>query len=129
MINLPLVQPLHVLGGPLWVFDQLGKRVDGHWRVTTEPKRQIHGIVQPADERTVQLLPEGDRSNGVLLLHTLAPLHAYDVQQSGIMPRQTFLIHDGGFWRIAPGQDWSCHSRQLHRYLAIRYLDHDPDHP
>ncbi len=128
MINLPLAQSLHLLGDGLWVFDQVGQRVDGHWRATTEPKRQIHGILQPADERTQQQLPEGDRSDGVLLLHTQARLSAYDVEQSGITQRQTFLIHACGLWRLMPGQDWSVHSCQLRRYLAIRYIDHDPDH-
>lgn len=97
----------------------------GRWQQTAEPERSISGVIQPADERALSLLPEGDRSGGALLIHTHARLSWYDVEQGATSNRQTLVRYDDSLWRVVK----SARLAGIWRYLAIRYVNNDPDHP
>lgn len=125
MISLPLHPALNLFASRISVYDLVGERVAGRWQQTAEPERSISGVIQPADERALSLLPEGDRSGGALLIHTHARLSWYDVEQGATSNRQTLVRYDGSLWRVVN----SACTAGIWRYLAIRYVNNDPDHP
>lgn len=125
MISLPLNPALNLFASRVSVYDLVGERVAGRWQQTAEPERSISGVIQPADERALSLLPEGDRSSGALLIHTHARLNWYDVEQGATSNRQTLVRYDGSLWRVVN----SARLAGIWRYLAIRYVNNDPDHP
>ena len=125
MISLPLHSALNLFSSRISVYDLVGERVAGRWQQTAEPERSISGVIQPADERALSLLPEGDRSSGALLIHTHARLNWYDVEQGATSNRQTLVRYDGSLWRVVN----SARLAGIWRYLAIRYVNNDPDHP
>jgi hypothetical protein len=127
MIILPLMPALNLFASAVVVFDLVGERVGGRWRELPEPDRRISGAIQPADERTLNVLPEGDRSDGAVLLHTQARLSWYDVEQGGISNRQTIIRHGGSLWRVLKPQDWTTNTPRVWRYVATRYLNNDTD--
>ena len=124
MISLPLNPALNLFASRISVYDLVGERVAGRWQQTAEPERSISGVIQPADERALSLLPEGDRSSGALLIHTHARLNWYDVEQGETSNRQTLVRYDGSLWRVVN----SACTAGIWRYLAIRYVNNDPDH-
>ena len=125
MISLPLNPALNLFASRISVYDLVGERVAGRWQQTAEPERSISGVIQPADERALSLLPEGDRSGGALLIHTHARLSWYDVEQGATSNRQTLVRYDDSLWRVVK----SARLAGIWRYLAIRYVNNDPDHP
>ena len=125
MISLPLHPVLNLFASRISVYDLVGERVAGRWQQTAEPERSISGVIQPADERALSLLPEGDRSSGALLIHTHARLSWCDVEQGATSNRQTLVRYDGSLWRVVN----SARLAGIWRYLAIRYVNNDPDHP
>lgn len=125
MISLPLHSALNLFASRISVCDLVGERVAGRWQQTAEPERSISGVIQPADERALSLLPEGDRSSGALLIHTHARLNWYDVEQGTTSNRQTLVRYDGSLWRVVN----SARLAGIWRYLAIRYVNNDADHP
>ena len=128
MIILPLMPAMNVFASSITVYDLLGSRIEGRWQETAEPDRRISGVIQPADERVLSILPEGDRSDGAVLVHTQARLSWYDVEQGATSNRQTIIRHGGSVWRVVKPQDWTTHTPGIWRYIAIRYLNNDTDH-
>lgn len=129
MIILPLMPAINLFASSITVYDLVGERVAGRWQQTAEPERTISGVIQPADERALSVLPEGDRSDGAVLIHTRARLNWYDVEQGATCNRQTFIRHGGSLWRVVKPQDWSTNTPGIWRYIATRYVNNDPDHP
>lgn len=125
MITLPMHCAVQLLACGVSVYDLVGERVNGHWRAVAQLDRRISAVVQPADERALQLLAEGDRSLGAVWVHTRARLYGYDVEQGGTCERQTIVRHGGALWRVCPAYRWR--GQPITRYLAIRYVDNDPD--
>ena len=125
MISLPLHPALNLFASRISVYDLVGERVAGRWQQTAEPERSISGVIQPADERALSVLPEGDRSDGAVLIHTRVRLNWYDVEQGATSNRQTLVRYDGSLWRVVN----SAHLAGIWRYLAIRYVNNDADHP
>ena len=128
MIMLPLMPAMHLFATSITVYDLVGERVAGRWKAAAEPDRTISGVIQPADERVLSVLPEGDRSDGAVLIHTRARLSWYDVEQGATVNRQTIIRHGGSLWRVVKPQDWTGSTPGLWRYIATRYLNNDPDH-
>lgn len=128
MIILPLMPAINLFASSITVYDLVGERVSGRWQQIAEPDRTISGVIQPADERALSVLPEGDRSDGAVLLHTQARLHWYDVEQGATSHRQTIIRHGGSLWRVVKPQDWTANTPDLWRYIATRYVNNDPDH-
>lgn len=128
MIILPVMPAISLFATSITVYDLVGERVAGRWKATAEPDRTISGVIQPADDRTLSVLPEGDRSDGAVLIHTRTQLNWYDVEQGATANRQTIIRYGGSLWRVVKLQDWTGSTAGLRRYIATRYLNNDPDH-
>lgn len=128
MIILPVMPAISLFATSITVYDLVGERVAGRWKTTAEPDRTISGVIQPADDRTLSVLPEGDRSDGAVLIHTSTQLNWYDVEQGVTTNRQTIIRHGDSLWRVVKPQDWTGSTPGLRRYIATRYVNNDPDH-
>lgn len=102
-------------------YDVTSARVKGRAVNTAEPDRKISGTIQPANDKTVSLLPEGAESDGAQLLHTDAAISFYDVKATGGINRQTYIRHAGEIWKAWSVQNWSIHSGGINRYILTKY--------
>lgn len=129
MIVLPLNPVLNLFGSSVTVFDVVqGRDSDGiPIDATPSPDRNIFGIIQPAGDKDIRLLPEGQQSDGAYILHTPAPVFAADNVQGGESNRQTYVRHAGNIWKVWRIQKWNPHQR-IARYIITRYVNVNGDY-
>lgn len=125
-MKLPVNAALNVFATAIVAFDITGERISGRWTPTQEPDRKIKGIIQPADDKTVALLPDGAESDGAQILHTSATVSAYDVTNDSEVDRQTYVRHAGEVWKLWKTQNWALHTAgAINRYILTKYRDVD----
>lgn len=125
-MRLPVRAALNIFATPVTAFDITGSRVDGRWVPVQEADRKIKAAIQPADDKTVALLPEGAESDGAQILHTSAAVAAYDVTNDSEETRQTYVRHAGEVWKLWKTQNWALHTAGgINRYILTKYRDVD----
>lgn len=122
---LPLRAANNIFSTTITAFDVVvGARVKGRSQETQEGDRLIKGTIQPADDKTVALLPDGAESDGAQLLHTSATVSAYDVTNDSEVNNQTYVRHAGEVWKLWKTQNWKIHAG-LNRYILTKYRNTD----
>lgn len=129
MIILPLNPVLNLFGSTIVAFDVVqGRDSDGIPVVATpEADRKIFGIIQPAGDKDIRMLPEGQQSDGAYILHTPAAVYAADNVQGAETNRQTFVRHSNNIWKVWRIQDWTPHQK-IARYIITRYVNLNGDY-
>lgn len=119
MISLPLGVPMSLFASALTVYDETNTRnARGEGSRTVSESRTISGVIQPAGDRALRLLPQGAVPDGAMVLHTAAPVH------TGEGATQTYLQHAGQVWRVWAVQAWAPHTT-IGRYLCTRHGRND----
>lgn len=124
MIPLPVLPALAMFSTPVTAYDEVSAE-DANRRYTTtrEANRTISGSFQPATDRDLQFLPQGDVSKGVQAFVTTQTLSIKDTSMvDGQVLRQTFLIGDGETWRVTAQARWGRYGG-FNRYLCAKHLD------
>lgn len=129
MIILPLSPAFSLFASKVVVFDVVqGRDSDGMPIVATpEADRNITGVIQPAGDDTIKLLPEGQQSDGAYILHTPSAIHAATNVQGAELERQTFIRHNGNIWKAWNVQNWLPHQK-IARYIITRYVNTNGDY-
>lgn len=124
MIILPLFPAFNLFASKVVVFDVVqGRDADGiPIDATPEADRNISAVIQPAGDKDVRLLPEGQQSEGAYVMHTAAAVSAADNAQNAQTQRQTFVRHSGNIWKVQKIQDWTPHQK-IARYIITRYVN------
>lgn len=101
-----------------------GYDINRRWQEgSPEPDFTLTGVFQPADDKALQFLAEGDRSKGAKVLHTNCKLDITDrSEQTGVEQDQIYIRDGGEVWRVVAPQDWSPYG-SFYRYICVRYLD------
>lgn len=132
MIVLPLSPVLGVFGSTQTVFDRVHTRnARGEGSSTTEADRALFGVIQPAGDKLVKLVPEGAQSDGAMVLHTPdASVAAADLTNRNTTStgRQTYVRHGGEVWKVWALQTWTPHTN-IRRFLLTKYGGGDADSP
>lgn len=123
MILLPLGVPLALFGSTVTVFDiEHTRDVRGEGSQVRDPDRTLSGVVQPAGDKLTQLVPEGARSDGAMVLHSADPtIVAADLSAQGSTGRQTYMKHADEVWKVWALQDWRPHTA-IRRFLLTKYV-------
>lgn len=126
MTLLPLQHPVSFFGQAITVFDVVAIRIDGREQTTTEPARNIFGVIQPATDKIVSLDGDGAISAGDMLLHTWDTVYTYDYSQIEETNRQTRVIYMGEQWKLYKTQTWSDKvAGKTNRYIMKKYTNID----
>lgn len=101
-----------------------GYDVNRRWQEGfAQPDFTLTGVFQPADDKALQHLPDGDRSKGASILHTRCKLPITDTSElTGQEKDQLFIKNGGEVWRVVKQQDWKVHGN-FYRYICVKYLD------
>jgi hypothetical protein len=119
MISLPINAAHDLFASPLTVYDETNTRnARGEGSRTVAPARTIAGVIQPAGDRALRLLPQGASPDGAMVMHTAGTIH------TGEGSTQTYLQHAGQVWRVWAIQAWGPHS-DIRRYLCTRHVRTD----
>lgn len=89
-----------------------GSRVDGHWVEGNTTETNINVSIQPATQKDLLKLPEGDRNQGVVRIYTDVdtPLQGQDdvskvspdiIEVSGLK-YQIQIVEDWTYWKAIP---------------------------
>jgi hypothetical protein len=125
MLILPLYVTHQLLSHPVAVFDVVYSRDQyGASQLLQEDDRTIRAGVQPAGDKLISILPEGATATGVVVVHTDATVSAATNFNGGIVPRQTYVRHNGDLWKLHALQIWAPHNK-INRYLGVRFVDVD----
>lgn len=122
---LPVLPALNIFARPLTAYEvSAGYDINRRWLENAKkPDFTLTGVFQPADEKALQLLPEGDRSKGASILHTTCKLAMTDTSESkGQEKRQIFIVDGDEVWRIFKPQNWKSNAG-FYRYICVKYLN------
>lgn len=123
MIPIPVHGVVNLFADRVAVFDVVhGRDALGEATVAQEADRFISAIVQPLKDDEVHLLPEGAQRDGAKLVHTRDVVSVATNVSGGSLPRQTYLRHGGGLWKLWAVNDWTPHTNITY-CVATRYLD------
>lgn len=124
MIRLPVRPAYNLFKSRVIVFDVTQGRDElGNPIVAVPtPDRGIIGVIQPAGDKAIALLPEGAQSDGAYILHTDAPIYIADNAQGSTQNVQTYARHNGDVWKAWRMQGWRPHQR-IQRYILTRYVN------
>lgn len=122
-MRLPVRSALNIFATQIICFDITSKKVKGRAVTNQELDRKIKGVIQPADNKAIVLLPDGAESDGAQVLHTAAVVSAYDVTNTGTIKTQTYVRHAGEIWKLWRTQDWAIHTGNINRYILTKYRD------
>jgi hypothetical protein len=125
MIPVPVLPALSMFSRKLTVYIIAGYYdVNKRWiEPAAQPDFTISGVFQAADDKDLQLLPEGDRSKGASILHTKRKLPITDTSQlKGQETKQVFVKDGGEVWRVLKLQDWDSNAG-FYRYICVRHLE------
>lgn len=122
-MRLPVRAVLNIFATPIICFDITSEKVKGRDVTNQDADRKIKGVIQPADNKAIALLPDGAESDGAQVLHTAAAVSAYDVTNNGEVKRQTYVRHAGEVWKLWRVQNWAIHTGNINRYILTKYRD------
>lgn len=95
--------------------------VRGRPETSDGPAFNLYGSVQFLTDKQLQLLPEGYRSSGGLIIRTRDTVYFIDRTATSQEGRQTFLNAFGERWRITGLANWGPHGN-YRKYLAEKYV-------
>lgn len=126
MIKLPVQLAHDIFASAVTAFDIVHERnLRGEGSKLVEADRPIVGVIQPAGDKTIALVPEGARSDGAMVLHSAdLTIVAADLTQTASTGRQTYVRHVGEVWKVWGLQDWNPHTA-IRRYLMTKYVHAD----
>lgn len=110
-----VIPAIGILGNVVTVFEKTETIVNHRPVDTTGADRQIFGVIQPAGPRDLELLPEGDRTNGSIVVHSQSQLYISDRGTTS----QSFIRHDGLVYRVAALAPWV--NQYFRKYVAVLY--------
>jgi hypothetical protein len=121
---LPVAVALPLFSHAIVAYDVTGSYdANDRWIEATGANYNVHGSFQPATDKDLKLLPEGDVSDGAMTFITQVALGIADVSEtSGIQGRQTYLVADGETWRVRAVADWNRHTL-TRRYVCTKYFE------
>lgn len=93
-----------------------GTYVDGLWVSGGLTTSSLTAHVQPADPETIQILPEGERTEGAIAIYTRAPLISSN-DETGLESDR--VVWNGREYRVRIVEDWT-QSFGYARALAVR---------
>lgn len=108
-------EAIGIFGRIITVYDTVETTVNHRPVKTAEADRNIFGAIQPAGDRDLQILPEGDRTKGAIAVHTKADLSIAD---SGAN-RETYIRHLGKVYRVRAVAPWD--DQFFRRYVATTW--------
>lgn len=95
---------------------------DGSWQQGKWVDAQVtlagYGVVQPATNQDLDMVPEGDRVSGAFLFHSSSPLYETQVNPSNAI--SDILVWQGQQFRILAVQQWQDYG--YWQALAVRML-------
>ena len=105
MINLSRTVTSSPFAAPYTVLRRRGEWIKGWW-VLGEPEiLQYYGAVQPATEREIDQLPEGDRQRGIMKFFCSPPKKLYVSGDENEISDE--LLFEGRKYKIISVKDWS----------------------
>ena len=123
---LPVQGALRLHSRRLTAYETVGSYVDGRFvEGAPQPNFTFHGSMQPATDKDLAFLPEGNISDGTKVLQTRRELFIADTTQDATVLRQTYVLLDGETWRVVAVADWSIHSL-IRRYLCTKFFELTP---
>lgn len=73
------------------------------------------GVLQPASSEDIQSLPEGERTDGAKLIHSLTELHINGTGKN----MQSYIRYGGDVWKVTPKGKWGeIGSGGFYRYIC-----------
>jgi len=93
------------------VFDAVYAYDLGIYNMTPDPDYQIRGVIQPATDAVLLSLPEGQRAQVPLTLHSRAKLK---ISAPGLDSKNSFIRYQGQVYKAISLGNWS--TRQIWRY-------------
>jgi len=124
-MKLDLSPVISILGRKLCGYEvKSGYDLNRRWvEGLAQPDFTFCGILQPASDKILKHLPEGDVQAGVKTLHTHEKLEVTNTSESqGQELKQVFIRDNGEIWRVANEQNWDNHSN-FYRYTCVKFLD------
>ena len=112
---------------PITLVKREGRYDENRRWVEGEESREwcISGSFQPASDKDLKLMPEGDRSGGTYILFTTEKLDVADTSElAGQNPSNTFVKEEDDLWRVMYLMDWNRNTGHR-RYVCKRFIDTD----
>ena len=124
MLPLPVQGSLHMLSETITAYDVAGGYVDRRWEDgAPSPDYTFSGSIQPSRDKELQLLPDGDVSDGAQTITTQTELFIQDTSQpTGQETLQTYIRHAGEIWRVMASVNW-IGPGNFRKYVCTKYLE------
>ena len=103
MINLGYLMTDPLFATPYTVLRRTGEYVEGEWEESELEELQYYGPVQPATEREIEQLPEGDRQGSIMKFFCKPPNKLYISGDNGLSDEIMFA---GRKYKIISVKDW-----------------------
>ena len=122
MINLSNVVTAPMFSTYYTVRRTTGRWVNGRVVLDTPVEIQYYGSVQPATNKDLQQLPEGDRQSGTMKFFTKPPNTFYITSENqandDMVVMSDEIIYNGDIYKITSVKDWT----QFGYVRALGYL-------
>lgn len=110
-------EAIGIFGRTIAVYD-IAETVVNHRAIKTPgADYNIFGVIQPAGERDLQILPEGDRTSGAIVVHTKDDLKIADSGSTA----ESYVRHRGKVYRVRALAPWD--DQEFRRYVATTWQD------
>jgi hypothetical protein len=106
---------------PFEAYNTTGSHNGGSWTRVAGATYSPVGSIQPAGDKELKVLPEGERSEGAVVLRVLEPMFMEDSKQGVVEIRQTFVLWNDETWRVKKLAHWSVHTG-IYKYVAVKHL-------
>ena len=120
MINLSGIVSGSPFAAPYKVLRRRGQLVRGRWEFSEPEILQYYGAVQPATDREIDQLPEGDRQRGTMKFFCVPPKKLYLSGDDNAISDE--LLFEGRRYKIISVKEWI-------RYGYIRAFAQVKDDP
>ena len=88
-------------------YDEQVSRVKGKTEFLVFPDRILVGTIQPAGDKSASLFPDGQMSDGAMILHTNSRVYTYNSAESNILVQNNWFTFDDKFLTLDYGIWWS----------------------
>lgn len=126
-MNIPLPTNLAVdmFSSPVTAFDIEGEYIDGEWVETQGSDYSVSATVTNPDKRDLQILSEGEISQGAIIIHlTQGELFYLDSKKANINKKQSYIRYINDIWRVKAEND-RIRNGAYKRYVAVRSTEYD----
>lgn len=111
----PVLPAISILGTVHQAYDVTKTTVNHRAVEASGADYDVFGPIQPTRTKDLELLPEGERTNAAITLHTKQSLFISD---SGT-DKQTYIKYDGKVWKVSAVGGWNAQG--FRRYIATSY--------